>query len=175
MEISQTNVFIEEENMYDNNKLILEVDPLDGIGDDSSEKYYRLNTTVFAEPVAVNTEHVEGMSKQADECQFTFMDRVIVQKNPNKKNRKFHIDVDKSSLICPQENCGKSFKSQTLLKAHIRKVHCAVCMFVCDVCGVSCTAKYLLIRHMAVHERKTVECPVCKKMLSVRTRIQFSS
>ncbi|CAG4993053.1 unnamed protein product [Colias eurytheme] len=169
MEISKTKVFIKEESMQQNNKHILEADPLHGIGDDSTEKYYRLNDTVFAEPVTVNAEHLSD-GKKENECQFTFMDKVIIQKNPKKKYRKFHIDVEKSSVTCPQENCGKTFKSQPLLKAHIRKVHCAVCMFVCDVCGMSCTAKYLLIRHMAVHEKKTVECPVCKKMLSVRTR-----
>jgi hypothetical protein len=78
--------------------------------------------------------------------------------------------IKKLKLYCSQKNCNKIFASCKLLKAHIRKVHCSEKDYVCEKCGVSFTAQYLLNRHYAVHSADRVQCPVCRKMLSKRTK-----
>ncbi|VVC94541.1 unnamed protein product [Leptidea sinapis] len=141
-------------------------DPLEGCSDDHGEKFYLLDNVVFAEPLKpVNTEG----SSEIKDIEYTVIGEVIIEKRKGNKNKIYHVKIDQSCK-CPQNSCGKSFKSTALAKAHIRKVHCAVRQFVCEICGADFTARYLLKRHYLVHGGK-VECPVCKKFLSGRTNM----
>ncbi|XP_072933990.1 zinc finger X-chromosomal protein-like [Epargyreus clarus] len=146
-------------------------DPLQGVESADNPKHYRLNESVFAEPLSNIVD--ESIADEQAGDHFYFVDNVIVQKRAGRR-LKYHINVDKDSTSskCPQTNCTKSFATTTLLRAHIRKVHCAdYKKFICENCGAGFSAKYLLERHMAVHSGERVECPICGKMLSRRTNM----
>ncbi|XP_053620981.1 zinc finger protein 813-like [Plodia interpunctella] len=167
------NSTVEEENVTQ--EIYNEKDPF---GDVSNEfegpKYYRLNEKVFAEPL--NTSFINVSStKSENEClpEMSFVGNIGVQTRPDKKNKKYFIDNDAvANLTCPQQDCLRKFTTSTLLKAHIRKVHCAnKSSYVCELCGASFSAKYLLKRHSGVHDGGKIKCHVCGKMLSVRTNL----
>ncbi|KAL0810639.1 hypothetical protein ABMA28_010748 [Loxostege sticticalis] len=96
-------------------------------------------------------------------------ENVTIRRRTGKGKKLFVYLQDQSNLNCPVATCTKSFLSSTLLKAHIRKVHYSEKKHMCEVCGASFTAQYLLRRHSAVHATERVQCPVCKKMLITGT------
>ncbi|KAL0860093.1 hypothetical protein ABMA27_010407 [Loxostege sticticalis] len=98
-------------------------------------------------------------------------ENVTIRRRTGKGKSLFVYLQDQSNLNCPVATCTKSFSSSTFLKAHIRKVHYSEKKHMCEVCGASFTAQYLLRRHSAVHATERVQCPVCKKMLSLRTNL----
>ncbi|XP_052747998.1 PR domain zinc finger protein 1-like [Galleria mellonella] len=144
-------------------------DPLNGIGIQGNNCYRLNNSIIFAEPLNYSKQIKE---ENTDGQMTTFIDNVIVQKTPGKRN-KYHMYIeDLSNPTCPQQNCNKTFSNMTLLKAHIRKIHCADRnRYICDQCGSGFPAVYLLRRHTAVHAGERVQCPVCKKSLSARTNL----
>ncbi|XP_039761474.1 PR domain zinc finger protein 5-like [Pararge aegeria] len=150
---------------------IIDQDPLDGFGDVNEEKFYKLEQSVFAESIQFTKIDFERENGDNADNEFTFLDKVTVEKKIGKRN-KYHIELeDDSKPVCPEANCNKKFTSLTLLKAHIRKVHCAVQSHTCELCGARFKAKYLLARHMSVHTRSTIQCPVCSAQLSKRTSL----
>ncbi|XP_073965882.1 uncharacterized protein [Choristoneura fumiferana] len=152
-------------NKFKNN----EEDPLHSVGVGVSEtKYYKLDQIVFAEPINVETSNNLEEPDHEDVGELIFMDNVVIKKRIGKRN-KYMIDMEEGSLRCPM-SCTHQFSTTTLLKAHIRKVHCATAKYVCERCGAAFTARYLLERHAAVHRAGRVQCTVCGKRLSQRTR-----
>ncbi|XP_061725047.1 zinc finger protein 148-like [Cydia pomonella] len=135
--------------------------------DITKPKYYRLDRVVFAESINHGETTAEELGEQEDLGEIKFVDNVIVKTRPGKRNRYF-IDIKDDSLECPMSTCSQTFNTKTLLKAHIRKVHCATTKYVCEECGAGFTAPYLLKRHSAVHGSK-VQCGICEKWLSRRT------
>ncbi|CAB3232673.1 unnamed protein product [Arctia plantaginis] len=153
-------------------------DPLQGLGSEIKPKFYRVNSEVFAEPFETISDglksHKSGtINPETHQDKIFVVDNVIVQQRTGKKYKKYHINFeDPSSLSCPQPNCNRSFSLTKLLKAHIRKVHCAdKNRCICEVCGDKFSSQYLLVRHSAVHNGRTVKCPVCDKVLSERTSL----
>uniref|UniRef100_A0A1E1WPV7 C2H2-type domain-containing protein n=2 Tax=Pectinophora gossypiella TaxID=13191 RepID=A0A1E1WPV7_PECGO len=150
-------------------------DPLDGLGNETKEtKCYRLNDIVFAEPLNLQergeTLSQTGNNDETEEIQF--IDNVMVQKQSGKRYKKYHINIENQMKpTCPQPNCSKEFSSTTLLKAHIRKVHCADRKYMCSRCGAAHAAAYLLKRHLLMHADSKETCPVCRKTLSLRTNL----
>ncbi|XP_061380961.1 GDNF-inducible zinc finger protein 1-like [Danaus plexippus] len=140
-------------------------DPLEGLGDEG-ENFYILENQVFAEPIKANEtcSEIETIDNN-----FIFLDKITVERRVGRRN-KYHIDIeDTTRPKCPESACLKEFPSVNLLRTHIRRVHCAENNFVCDQCGARFSARYLLARHIMVHQEK-VECPICFKRLSKRTR-----
>uniref|UniRef100_A0A2H1VZ76 SFRICE_014304 n=1 Tax=Spodoptera frugiperda TaxID=7108 RepID=A0A2H1VZ76_SPOFR len=145
-------------------------DPLKELRVESNKpKCYRLDRLVFAEPLAnisndVNAEDIEEHNP------ITVVDNVMVQTEAGKKYKKYLIDFNASSLQCPQPNCSRIFATSKLLKAHIRKVHCADKQkYICEQCGRGFAARYLLQRHLVVHSGVLLECSVCAVKLRGRT------
>ncbi|XP_063835241.1 zinc finger protein 728-like [Ostrinia nubilalis] len=148
-------------------------DPFKGIGDEPQPPYYRVDSIVFADPLENETlaPNCEDSSKNVpSDSTIVLNDNVMVRKRKGRgKNLYVHLE-DESKLNCPVENCTKSFATPTLLSAHIRKVHFSERQHTCEVCGASFTASYLLKRHSLVHGAERVQCPVCNKILSLRTK-----
>ncbi|XP_045781035.1 zinc finger protein 492-like [Maniola jurtina] len=149
----------------------IDQDPLDGLGVCNEEKFNKLDQVVFADPINYTHNNLNTENDDNIDPTFTFLDKVTVEKRVGKRN-KYHIELeDVSNPVCPEKSCQRKFSTITLLKAHIRKVHCSVQRYTCEFCGLSFTAKYLLNRHTVVHERSKVQCLVCKRMLSKRTNL----
>ncbi|CAD0206116.1 unnamed protein product [Chrysodeixis includens] len=165
-----------DECSYSENMDSESVDPLRELNNETPEpQYYRMDSIVFAEPLSnmSNKNHTKDLNKETNnEEEFIFKDSFTVQKRPDKKYKKYHISIeDTSDLKCPQTNCTSTFTTTKLLKAHIRKVHCADREYICEQCGAGFCARYLLARHTAVHTGTRVTCHVCSKSLSGRTNL----
>lgn len=161
---------ISDENIESVNITLETGDPLKELGVESNiPKCYRLDRLVFAEPLEnisndVNAEDIEEHNA------ITVVDNVMVQTEAGKKYKKYLIDFNASQLQCPQPNCTRIFATSKLLKAHIRKVHCADKQrYICEQCGRGFSARYLLQRHLVVHSGVLRECSVCGVKLRGRT------
>uniref|UniRef100_A0A2A4JII2 C2H2-type domain-containing protein n=1 Tax=Heliothis virescens TaxID=7102 RepID=A0A2A4JII2_HELVI len=142
-------------------------DPLQGLGSEAILPK-RIDNVVFAEPLEKVLTKEDSLK---DKEEMVFIDNVVVHKKSGRKYKKYHMNIeDATQLKCPQSNCTRIFSTSKLLKAHIRKVHCADRnRYICECCGRGFSALYLLERHAAVHSGERVACPVCHVLLSCST------
>ena len=71
-----------------------------------------------------------------------------------------------SSQNC--DKCDKSFKNQTKLKQHMKRVHMRI---VCELCGWKFYSKRKLKVHtFEEHELEATKCPVCPNEFPSRER-----
>ncbi|XP_022828536.1 zinc finger and SCAN domain-containing protein 2-like isoform X1 [Spodoptera litura] len=146
-------------------------DPLKELGlQPNPPSYYKLDSIVFAEPLKNISNNENALKDIEEHTEITVMENVLIKKEAGKQYKKYLMDLDASQLQCPQPNCTRSFTTTKLLKAHIRKVHCADKQkYICDQCGRGFSAQYLLRRHELVHTGVLVECTVCGVKLRGRT------
>lgn len=145
-------------------------DPLLGL-DSEVNPPRRIDNVVFAEPLEKVLTKEDPLKDKEDQDEMVFIDNVVVQKKNDRKYKKYHINIeDTAQLKCPQSNCTRIFSTTKLLKAHIRKMHCAERnRYICEWCGRGFPACYLLQRHAAVHSGEKAACPVCHVLLSCTT------
>lgn len=113
-----------------------------------------------------NHKRVHSVNGQAmfrcGECGKMFTRNKLLERHTLRR----HTDDDISRIfICPEESCGKRFKTQHEVNLH-KTVHCddSVKTFVCDevTCSKRFKLKAALQRHLAVHsEIKGYACDKC--------------
>jgi uncharacterized Zn-finger protein len=72
-----------------------------------------------------------------------------------------HVVPDQKDRTC--DHCGKSFKSRSYLKEHVR-IHTGETPYTCQECGKSFTHHVYLQRHLKVHTQlRPYQCQLCSK------------
>lgn len=131
------------------------IDPLAGFGsEDEFYTYYRVDEKVFTElfpPLPCASKNDTTSEKIVEDI---VLDDIICEPGQS---------------VCPKENCKKSFSSDVHLRDHVRRVHNASHKYECAYCKATFPVAYRLKKHLAVHTSAKTTCPVCSKILSVRT------
>ena len=111
----------------------------------------------------IKTVHTVKTKLKCDQCQ------TVVT---TKRSLQFHMikqhDVNVPLKYC--ELCGKGFKLQFYLKAHIKKIHNAQKKFPCSDCEYEASSNRMLSYHTntAHSEAKPFQCEVCKKSFKMK-------
>lgn len=117
----------------------------------------------------VDIDPSKPVCPQVSLCLYSLTCCVLLNIGQNHQQNGATIDLNFNHTFQP--HCDRAFASTVLLKAHIRRIHCADNQrYRCTDCPKTYAARYLLARHTAVHERRRVACPVCSCLLSERTR-----
>lgn len=95
-----------------------------------------------------------------DKCGSKFSRKDIVIRHMQKKHlAEVPKKEEKPDLLCDQ--CSLGFKTPVLLQKHQIRQHGAIGDFQCEICGEWFLQSHALDKHMKIHDKPKVSCPIC--------------
>lgn len=135
-------------------------------GSDQSEDETLL---LYPDPT-LNATETEPQSNILDEWMQSESDRRHSAVGGPKSDRGQHVRAEDKQYMCTL--CGKSFKTGTDLKLHM-KMHIAEKPYRCTYCKKEFAYSSSMLRHLRVHTgEKPYECRLCGKRFSVSTTLK---
>uniref|UniRef100_A0A336KXZ9 CSON000366 protein n=1 Tax=Culicoides sonorensis TaxID=179676 RepID=A0A336KXZ9_CULSO len=89
---------------------------------------------------------------------------------PTKSRLSYHLNIhyNRTPFACDFEGCTRKFRNPTRLRNHKQEFHLQIIRMHCAVCGKGFRTKASHDLHILGHEKPTIPCEVCGKLLTNR-------
>lgn len=104
----------------------------------------------------------------------TFCCDVCGQIYPSKCRLQYHMNchLNISPFLCDFEGCTRAFRNPTRLRNHKQELHLQVIRMHCAICGKGFRTKASHDLHILGHEKPTIPCEVCGRLLTNRKTLR---
>lgn len=99
---------------------------------------------------------------------------ICAQVYPSKCRLQYHMNchLNISPFLCNFEGCSRAFRNPTRLRNHKQEFHLQIIRMHCAVCGKGFRTKASHDLHILGHDKPTIPCEVCGKLLTNRKTLR---